>query len=249
MKMLRLSIVAGVIMALAVSACSAATYGTVKATIGQGYGITMATMIQPYDSSWWSGYTGSFNLTYSNYNGVWQQNPLSTIAFCTEVETVNWGGTYSYTIKDAKDVPVPDGPADTNKGPMGALKAAYVSELWGKFINQVTDNVSGAAFQIALYEIVFEDLYVQNPPGWSFSTGKFQARNDSGDPAQAISLASSWLSQINGQGAKAGVVGLTANGVQDLIVGCPPVIPEASTVMLALMGLGSVAGFRRLRRG
>jgi hypothetical protein len=28
-----------------------------------------------------------------------------------------------------------------------------------------------------------------------------------------------------------------------------PLIPEASTVMLALMGLGAVAGFRRLRRG
>lgn len=232
-------LIAMAMLFIAGGSATAATYGTVTAKVLQaGYGLNMASMLGPYDTSWWSGYTGQYILQYSNMQPAL---PLTTIAYCIEVETISWGGVYPYTVVSAYDTPVKSGPADQNGGPMGPDKAQYLSELWGRFAGQVNSNVSGAAFALATYEIVFEDLSA----GWDLDSGLVKARRDSGDPTLAINLAESWLAQINGLGPMAQIVGLTNSGRQDFIVG---ELPEPMSVVLAVMGSFTLVGLRRLRR-
>jgi len=124
---------------------------------------------------------------------------------------------------------------------MGSAKAAYLRELWGRFGSQVNNNVSGAAFALATYEIVFENLSA----GWDLDSGLVKARRDSGNPTLAIDLAESWLAQVNGQGPMAQICGLTNPQHQDFII---RVVPEPMSVVLAVMGSFTLVGFRRLRK-
>ena len=216
---------------------SATMYGTVDATVGAGYALTMSSMIQPYDASWYTGHTGLFLLTYSNMNP--SDMGLLPDAFCVETQTVGFGGTYSYSVKDAFDVPVPLGPADTGQGPIGLVKADYLRELFGRFYGQVNSNVTGAAFALAVYEIVFEDLYVQTPPGWDVLSGKFKALAAAGDITLAINQANAWLGDVDGTGPMANLRGLTSTSNQDYIV----LVPEPTTI--CMFGLGSLLLYRR----
>ncbi len=238
MKYAKTTIIA--LMIGAIVATSAASAATVKATVSQDYKLTMATMIEPYDSTWYSGPTGRFMLTYSD------KNPpdllIAPDAFCIEVQTVSIGATYTYAVLNAADVPVPYGPDDTGGDPMGAIKADWLAELWGRSYSQVTDNVTGAAFALAVYEIVFEDLYVETPPGWDVLSGKFRARDDGGNIALAISQANAWLAELDGTGPKAQLLGLRNDTRQDFIT----VVPEPAT--LGLLAVGGLAVLRRRRK-
>ena len=234
-KLITICLVAAVVLVLAESPASAALYGTVNATVGGGPGLTMASMIHPYDTSWYTGFTGQFQLTYSNMNPPTMG--LLPDAFCIETQTISIGGTYPYSVRDAFDAPIPGGPNDTSGGPMGTQKADYLAELWGQFHSQVNSNITAAAFQLAVWEIVFEDLYVQTPPGWNVLSGKFEARDDAGNPHSAIVQANAWLAQVDGSGPKAQLYGLTNSSAQDFLV------PEPATV--ALLGLGALSLIRR----
>jgi len=229
-----------VVVSLVLSAgASASTYGTVSATLlSASLGLNMGSMIQPYDSSWYTGPTGQINLQYMTTPPVL----LNPQAFCIETQTVGIGSTYAYTVVDPWEVPVPLGPADQSQGPMGVAKANYLREFWALAFGSVTNNVTAAAFQLGAWEIVFEDLPTTPPTGWDVTTGKFSARLDAGDPTAAINQANAWLALVNGTGPKATLYGLKSDSAQDQIVS-----PEPAT--LVLMALGGVGLLARRRRG
>jgi hypothetical protein len=218
---------------------AATIYCTTNATIGMDYYLTMQSMIQPYDSGWYNGPTGRFIMTYSSMNPA--SMGLLPPAYCIETQTISIGGTYPYTVVDTASAPVPNGPSDTGGAPMGALKAAYLEELWGSFQSQVNSNVTGAAFALAVYEIVFEDLYVSSPPGWDVTVGKFKANNTGGSVSQAIAQANAWLGQVDGTGPTTSLRGLINSSHQDFIT-----VPEPAA--LSVLVLGSLALIRRRRR-
>jgi hypothetical protein len=212
----------------------ASTYGTVSVNlVSISPGLTMSSMIQPYDTDWYSGATGHFNLQYLTMPPVL----LNTAASCVEPQTVGVGGTYTYNVVDPWDVPVPDGPADQSGGPMGVAKANYLREFWALAFPSVTNNVTGAAFQLGVWEIVFEDLPLTN---WDVTVGKFKARDDGGNTTLAITQANTWLALVDGTGPKATLYGLQSSSAQDYIVS-----PEPAT--LAFVALGGVGMLLRRR--
>lgn len=159
--------------------------------------------------------------------------------FCVEVAEYVTNSPLAYTLKDLKDVP-------GSPGPMGPDRAEAVQVLYDlaggeQFQTGSAANTAAAAFQVALWELVFD-----------FSSGD-SASIDLGDGAFKLNTtgsvktkAESWLSQIIsnfGTGATQ-LIGLHHDSKQDQVV----MVPLPAPVLMGLAGLVAVAGVRRLRK-
>jgi hypothetical protein len=116
-----------------------------------------------------------------------------------------------------------------------SAKADLIAEFWGRYRGSVTNDVNAAAFQVGLWDLVFDS-------GKNLSAGSFRLAT-SGD---VFDTAQTWLSSLDGKGPRAsGLIVLVdkAGGPdrQDLITQ----IPEPGT--LALIGFG-LAGLGLARR-
>jgi len=168
------------------------------------------------------------------------------LTWCTEVyQGLDVGTAYAFNEVAAENAP---GGA-VAPGPMGAIKAAAVRDLFARWINPTNGLVNGgiadrdaksAAFQVVLWEITHENFSATSPSGivsqMSLSSGAFRA-NLSGDSA-------SWYSamvQSLGVGGfqTAAIGGLTNDFAQDQLY----MVPAPGAV--ALFGLAGIASRRR----
>ncbi len=160
--------------------------------------------------------------------------------FCIDLlETVK-SGSLAYNVIMTEDGPITS--ASYLSGGMGEVKAAYLSELWGRYYDSAwtsgsytTAQKSAAeAFQAAIWEIVYENL-PSAPAYWDVTvdstvgSGGFKATNLNS------TLANSMLHSLNGTGPMAELRALTYCGSQDFITSFN--IPEPATVALVSMGL------------
>lgn len=144
-------------------------------------------------------------------------------AFCIDLgQTIGFGGTYTYTTGAIDDAPIPG-------APMGAAKGDLLRELWGRHFLGINSNVRASAFQIVVWEIVFDT-------GLDFTSGAVRVTGDAG----VLSTAQGYLSSLNGNvWAFAPVYALNSQSTQDMLVPTPGAI--------ALLGLGGLAATRRRR--
>ena len=173
-------------------------------------------------------------------------------AFCIELtQTINYGGTYLYNIDPLSNGPTPGYDTGGNgiNGPMGATKAGDVEELWGRYYTNIftgssaQQQVNAAAFQIAIWDIVFGS-------NLNLASGNFHATNLS-DPA--VVLAQSELNSLTGTGPMANLIALDNSSAQDMVTTTTPVVPaggsvpEAGTTGTAALGLAglTLAALRR----
>jgi hypothetical protein len=164
--------------------------------------------------------------------------PTVFSTFCVELnQSVQLNQNYTFEIRAVADVPRPGTGVPEAPG-MGIVKADLISELWGRHYTDVNDDVSRAAFQIAIWEIVFEDLSSSNPYASLdlYSTNGFRAYGNTNPVMQgAIALADSWLNDLNGSGPReTQLIGLSSNGAQDQITVATPAPPS---VLLLLTGI------------
>jgi hypothetical protein len=188
-------------------------------------------------------YAGVYTLDKTDGVGegkFWPNGTVST--FCTELNEAAPEVISKYNV-----VPLDEGPLSTA---MGEEKAAYISELWGRYYDPSwtgsgpfswLQNSQAAAFATAIWEIVYEDLPV-SPLKWDVkidgTLGANGFRTDFGGGA----IANNWLHSLDGTGPMANLRVFSFNGSQDYIAQ----VPEPATV--ALLGLGGVLSLMRRRR-
>lgn len=171
----------------------------------------------------------------------------SVITFCVELDQhVSPNNDYTYQLVSLESVPSPGTVAG---GGMNAIKANYVRELFGRFYKDGTKgniftNSEAAAFQLAIWEIVTEDLSNSKDLGSGVVQG-------SGNDA-AILLANTWLSELSGDVTKfydkfknQEIFGLTSASGQDQIVLINTPVP--ATALLGVLGGFSIFVGRRFR--
>ena len=181
----------------------------------------------------------------------------SIFTFCSDLEQVAIGSPRTYEFysnqddtpagdRGIDDLPTPGSP------PMGMEKAQAVSALYqSRFFEATTGGaMMASAFQLALWEIVFEPNAAGGGLGTlDLSSGAGSFRVTQGD-ASARSLAQTWLDEIAGLNlgpVSDQLIGFGSSVAQDQITLIAIPLPGAAA--MAVIGLFGGAVARRRFRG
>lgn len=172
-------------------------------------------------------------------------------SFCVDLnEYVKVGNTYNYTIKTLESSPNPDPGSPSG---MGTARADALRRLWWQYRADVeigtTDqkNIKAAAFQLAIWEIVFETpTLTSGLPSFNLATGSLQLLSSTANYNSILSKTVTYLSaasNLSGTGEPMLVVLSMPNGQDQLVV-----MPVPASALGGTMLLGVVAGLRKSRR-
>lgn len=178
------------------------------------------------------------------------QFPATTVGFCVELtQPISVGGAYTYEVKTVEQA-------------VGAAKAAQFAKLWGAHYNPAwassgfTGTVASTAFQLALWELVYD-----GPSNLNLAANNFKVPGANlSNTSTAAGLAKSWLDGLAAQPAsvfdtKYGgqrLVWLSSASAQDQLAMIPAFVPPnpvpgPAGAMLGLVGVGMCWAARRRR--
>lgn len=180
-------------------------------------------------------------------------------AFCAEIFTdvLHGGLPSSYSVVPVANL------ADLQSPPRGLPadpinKANYLTELFGRYYASTNTNEGAAAFQYAVWEILYDSV-----TGLDVASGniRFDPTTTAGSQTLSSSTATTaagWLSTLSGDTTQftnnptyAGyeVVGLSSVDYQDQItIRTPPGVPAPPAFLLGVLGFAAVAGRTWLKR-
>ena len=166
--------------------------------------------------------------------------PAGVIAYCIDIfQTISIGTTYNdYTTSSLA--------ADAG---ITAARKAKVSQLFhGFYDTSLTSSTNTAAFQLALWEIVFETGPTLNVDGADVANRGVTYASNPNSPSNVISIADTWLGGLSSFSSDLNGFTTYRSGYhQDLIGYHGEKVPEPATWVMLAAGLGLI-GFRARRR-
>jgi hypothetical protein len=190
----------------------------------------------------WSGltvYSGLFMFNKTASSGAGNLIDDGTVGgFCIDLSQYLASGSKTYEVLNVSEGPKPT--IFLGSG-MGAIKAAYLSELWGRYFDSswmaggtytAAQNAQAAAFQAAIWEIIYEDMPMSSA-GWDVTIDGTTGNNGFRAANLDFTLANSWLGSLTGTYQGANLAALSSDSAQDMLVA----IPEPATVGFLAVGL------------
>jgi hypothetical protein len=176
---------------------------------------------------------GEFNWTYVSGTPLGTGSTFKT--FCIDLtHFITPGHTYTYNLDDPTS---PNADAQVFSGGLGAAKAAMLSDLFGQYYGNIQDNHTAAAFQIAVWDIVYDGgVPTSSSPFQVISTGT------------AETMALSWLNNLDPQSPGLMVLDSTSLNQNQITFAPPVVVPEPSTFVLGLIAGAGIFGAALRRR-
>jgi len=164
-------------------------------------------------------------------------------AWCIDVAQEAPTSWSLYELANLEDAPV------NGWGSMGTDRANRLRELFGRFLPEVDSKAEGEAFAAAIWEIVYE-----RDDSYNLNTGTLRMN---GLDWGAGDIAEGWLASLDGdtQYFDYNLFALTNPTHQDFALTTPGVggmfvvVPEPATMAGMVLGVGSLVGYLRRRRG
>jgi len=202
-----------------------------------------------------AAFVGRFEWTVTSSDIAGFEAGDTIYTFCTELTEYAASGTFAET--PITDLPTSPG---GDLSPMSDFRAGLLSELYANRFNEAVglhghayDKDKAAAFQIAAWEIVYQDGGVAESSLNSLGDITLDVNGDDGAgfrvtniAADIRSLANTWLDElVGGTTVSSNLIGFGADGLQDQIT----MVPLPAAVWFAAFGLAGVAvGRRRLAK-
>lgn len=166
--------------------------------------------------------------------------------YCIEIlQDVILGHSYGFMQTSLTDAPKPGDqviPKPVSlpwSGPMGATKAQDIRTLWALDYTNVVDKITAAAFQLAIWEIVYENTGTK----WNVYDGDLTVASGA-----VGNKANDFLQQVSTSAPKwSNIITLTSATDQDQITAGPPV-PLPASVWGGMALLGGMLVVRRVRK-
>ncbi|MEM9416292.1 MAG: hypothetical protein AAGA29_12570 [Planctomycetota bacterium] len=154
--------------------------------------------------------------------------------FCIELtQYISTGQVVEYSMHDdITAAPRTDGVTISDN------KAGLLGAFWGQFRDLVVDSDTASAFQVGIWEIVYDG---DDALDLDYGEGSFAVSGHS-NYTDTKGIASQWLTDLNLNGPSANLRSLTNSRKQDQITDVPT--PGAAAAGLALLGMT----LRRRRR-
>ena len=147
------------------------------------------------------------------------------------------GPSIPFDVVPLETGPLPGSPSSGGLAGMGAAKASKLKKLWAEYFDDaLLSNNNGAAFQTAVWEIVYD-------PALDLASGDFQAKQVAPGVFQDshVSTAAAWLASLAGLTVEADLAALTNPDFQDQTT----VVPEP--VLGGFAMLSTLVAMRRRR--
>ncbi len=197
-----------------------------------------------YGSTSQNVFSGQLLHEFSNGTGIMADIQGDFFTYCTDItQYVNRNGT-RYEVTPLTQIPNAPGVTPMSFEQAQAIRNLFAGADGAQFGESVSNDLA-AAFQLMVWEIVWDFGPGESPVDLDLSTGSFRASKTNGSSLSSgvlsqFSTLRTYVGQVSGVG---GLVGLSSGSAQDQLF----VVPGPGSGVLAGMGLLLATRRRRNR--